>query len=300
MINRRSRRNNQIVRYTFVGLVALFILINLNVFTSFQANESEGPSALLKVEYNKWRLQQQKIVLGFFSTARAKDRQWRDTHRQTHFQYPEVCAPSSSSEDCPILARFVLGRVPPDQLEAIRQENHTFGDLIELDIEENMNNGKTYHWWKYVNDHFPFATFVAKSDTDTFVWMKALLGDLARFGAHPFAIYYGRKSCGHRIGCKMDQQFISGGFQIMSMDLVQWIADPLNRFVQERIQGYEDLITGEWLHEGHRFVHLESPCPDQIEDMHNIFMDQSCGKVFKHWVKDPSQFHELYATSSGA
>lgn len=236
----------------------------------------------------KQEVEEPRIILGFFSTAREKDKIWRQVHRETHFQYSNVCP------HCPILSRFILGQpATQDERIALERENQTYGDLILLPIPENMNEGKTYHWWKYAAEHFSTAKYVAKADTDSYVWMHALEQDLERFNGRQ-SIYYGRMSCGHRVGCKGNQRFISGGFQVMSIDLVHWIADPLNSFVQERIKGYEDLITGEWLHIGHRFAHLESPCPDQVEDMYRIYQTDTCGDVFMHWLKDPQDFRELW------
>lgn len=55
--------------------------------------------------------------------------------------------------------RFVMGQPTPSDgalsneeiLKSISDENEIHGDILLLDVEENMNKGKTYHYFKYMS-----------------------------------------------------------------------------------------------------------------------------------------------------
>jgi len=63
-----------------------------------------------------------------------------------------------------------------------RWENETFGDIIHLDCKGNLNEGKTYEYFKKVGTEWTDKyTHVMNADDDTFVNIP---GDFANFGSN--------------------------------------------------------------------------------------------------------------------
>src|SRR5581483_6493921 len=63
--------------------------------------------------------------------------------------------------------KFILGTPTDDEWKLrLTAENDTYGDLVILDIEENMNNGKAYYYWKWVEEQIDTTQYdyAAKSD----------------------------------------------------------------------------------------------------------------------------------------
>jgi len=97
------------------------------------------------------------------------------------------------NKDLPVDVVFVQGdivsrkrknahKVREMQHNATRWENQTFGDVLHLDCEENLNEGKTYEYFKKVGTEWTDKyTHVMKADDDTFVNIP---GDFAKFGSN--------------------------------------------------------------------------------------------------------------------
>lgn len=76
---------------------------------------------------------------------------------------------------------FVMGRPSVDDVKRISLEQAVHGDLMVLDMKENMNEGKTFAFFKSVADMAAVRggriyDFVAKGDDDTFVHITVLGG----------------------------------------------------------------------------------------------------------------------------
>jgi Galactosyltransferase len=63
--------------------------------------------------------------------------------------------------------RFILGRPSKmDEERVLTEESELFGDLEVLDCPENMNSGKTFHYFTHVYSKYPCYSFYAKVDDD--------------------------------------------------------------------------------------------------------------------------------------
>lgn len=63
---------------------------------------------------------------------------------------------------------FVLGRAGSyGERAALRKEHEKHGDIFELSTEENMNEGKSYHFFKEALNRLPCFMYYAKVDDDT-------------------------------------------------------------------------------------------------------------------------------------
>lgn len=69
--------------------------------------------------------------------------------------------------------KFVIFAPKPQYLEAIRNENETYGDIIALtafnDSREASRRYKPFEWFKYVEKNIQTYKYVAKLDTDCFL-----------------------------------------------------------------------------------------------------------------------------------
>lgn len=189
--------------------------------------------------------------------------------------------------NCSILPYFVIGRITSDHSAAISQENKTHGDIISLDIEENMNEGKTFEWFLYASHHFTNETFIGKADMDTFVYAEQLHHELPTIFTD--FTYAGRIvdfiACGAFDHCPRGWSYMSGGFSFISKDLVKLITDPNNAFVRSHRSGFEDLMLGKWL------FNASVPLNLHIWDYMHRILPQT---PFIHPVKDIRRFHTLY------
>src|SRR6266542_389629 len=76
--------------------------------------------------------------------------------------------------------KFILGTPPQDEYtpklkSQLTIENNTYGDLIMLDIIENMNDGKAYYYWNWVAKYSDMQyNYVLKTDDDAFVYFQNL------------------------------------------------------------------------------------------------------------------------------
>jgi hypothetical protein len=73
-------------------------------------------------------------------------------------------------------------------------ENNTYGDLVILNVTENMNEGKAYYHWKWIGEHLDTTQYdyVAKADDDAFIHFQNLALNLRPLPRDH--LYYGYKS----------------------------------------------------------------------------------------------------------
>ena len=100
-----------------------------------------------------------KLLLGIFSVASATD--IRDTLRSTWLRSRYACPyyyfknkVKTDAKECVIYYAFVFGN------NTVVNET----DAIHLPIRENMNEGKTYEWFKYASQHFMDFEYIGKGD----------------------------------------------------------------------------------------------------------------------------------------
>ncbi len=138
--------------------------------------------------------------------------------------------------------KFIIGTPPPykwysDKLMSqLILENDTYGDIIILDVIENMNDGKAYYFWKWVGDHFSSLQYdyVVKTDDDVFIHFQNLALNLRPLSRN--YLYYGYNS---------NNEFIVGILVVLSIDQVHMIASfPFHR---DEWSGPEDIMLGSWL-----------------------------------------------------
>jgi hypothetical protein len=121
---------------------------------------------------NEWSPQSDhfRLLIGVMSPQWSSSRRY--IIRNAYNQFPQ---------DLPVDVVFVQGDAPPwndrnadkvidTQWTEMLWENNTFHDIMHLDCEENLEEGKTYEYFKKVGLEFSERyTHVMKTDDDSFV-----------------------------------------------------------------------------------------------------------------------------------
>ncbi|TIB87785.1 hypothetical protein E3Q19_03540 [Wallemia mellicola] len=85
------------------------------------------------------------ILVGVMSIDRSAER--RNVIRQT---YARKASPRDGTH---VQVIFFIARSRPSLRHAIHLEQETFGDLVVLDMKENMNSGKTFEFFNWASKH---------------------------------------------------------------------------------------------------------------------------------------------------
>jgi galactoside 2-L-fucosyltransferase 1/2 len=188
------------------------------------------------------------IIVGVFADARqfSQDRGIRDSFRSS------ISVSASQFQTFNLKHFFYVGRDVD-----VQAENTEFRDIIQGVFPENINDGKTFEWFKAAA-HMD-GDWVIKMDQDTVVkWSR-----LALVASKTGPLYFGTRVLrwnedlsvspvnGHAPsnqchdfskGCWF---YMSGGFYGVSMDVARAISSC--GFARENKRGYEDALMGFWM-----------------------------------------------------
>jgi len=228
---------------------------------------------------------EQLALIGIFSTAPSAAR--RAVIRSTYLQH----VPPALRFTFVVCAQDRMGR---DSRGALQAEHAKFRDITTLNCTENMNEGKTYDWFRYFgsSDLALQPRFVAKADEDTFVHpanLLAFLQALPRASEHE--VYFGRVP-------KPNYPFMTGMLYGVSRDVARQIAG--SQWVEQNRRGREDETFGRWmLHQGlsaANWSHLSEvqmyDDPSTSSKWTRAYTPQTIGI---HRLKADSQFNDAYA-----
>ena len=187
------------------------------------------------------------FIYGIFSMRSEKDKGRRQLIRDTYLQDPRFCplndlvAPNSStSPSCFVYYAFVVaGGGPGDPtdhgddslpiaLEPSADEKNE-GDVVVLNIRENMEDGKSQTWFKYASSLAMMGhkiDYVGKTDSDTYPNVDQFVDFIKGYlSPAPFnrRIYGGSMGADYR----RHDYYAFGQFYFMSTDLAQYISHEL-------------------------------------------------------------------------
>jgi len=154
-----------------------------------------------------------------------------------------------------IMVKFVIGN--NDVTDAVRMEQYRHEDIIILPVAENINEAKTYYYFKHLirelRDHGPNA-IIFKADHDTFICVDKLLRMLEHIPETSMA-YIGRVNtrglCGNTAWCPPEGcvdfrgncwVYMSGGIYGVSLPLARAMMA-----VSQVKEGIEDLTVAQWI-----------------------------------------------------
>ncbi|CAG8541494.1 1492_t:CDS:1, partial [Paraglomus occultum] len=142
--------------------------------------------------------------------------------------------------------RFIMGKpASPDLQIRLDIEQEAYGDLVILNITENLNKGKGLAYWKWVAKTYAGipenkSLLVAKADSDIFIHLQNLALNLRPLT--PKYLYYGHERK------KPGGGWRTGILFILSMDYVEWIGK--TDIPPKYIRGPEDVRVWDWLNWG--------------------------------------------------
>lgn len=168
------------------------------------------------------------VFLGIF--CRSEDVMARTVIRETMLQIvPEG-----------ITVKFVICHSFADELDLLWTELRAHDDIYLLDCEENMNGGKTFQYFATVRETFPHHLYYAKSDTDSYLLLPALVSALSQA---PDDRFYGGRCNGEEQGV----MYMSGSFYVLSHHLVTLLESCGSTCFKLSVDGPEDMQTGRML-----------------------------------------------------
>ncbi|KAL1408487.1 hypothetical protein Q8F55_005299 [Vanrija albida] len=246
------------------------------------------------------------VLIGIFTYDKGRVR--RDLVRQTYMTH----ARSRRAGTEGVSVKFIMGRPRPELSDAIALEQETHNDIVILDIEENMNSGKThaYFTWAAENATVPdyeypthprskeseaeFALqasaggstkpiyrgdkrpdYVLKADDDAFL----MLGELER---HLRASPRRKAFWGYLVR----DLFMAGECYGMSFDLVKYIGDTPS--LNSMIVGKEDKLTSKWMR-----LHPQAKEIVWVTDRCGIYDHPKAGTVYSHGFLFPDEIARI-------
>ena len=129
----------------------------------------------------------------------------------------------NSKLDLNVDLRFIIGKAKDSEEEIkLQDEQIEFGDLVILDIDENMNNGKTFEFFRFASQLKGYD-FISKADDDVYIHLTNFmqrLDDIKMGLGYKFkGVYFGRKLELYK------HTFMTGMLYTLSFDLVTTIAN---------------------------------------------------------------------------
>lgn len=265
-----------LVRITVLGVVYLVLC------TGFILRSPVNNGALTTVKAHAPQANSRAFVHGIFTVPEKGTE--REIHRSTWMTSPLVCENAKEKPDCEIVVYFVTGIIPNASRALIKSENATRADMIQLDIIENMNSGKSFEWFRFAASRFKFARFISKGDMDTIVFPGEVLRSVSHVSRGAQGIYGGLavdwNLCGRGAHCPYGWIYMAGGFYFVSQDLVQWLGTVNNTIVRDNSEGHEDLQVGKCLY---------------LSKIRILYLSWGLSKrAWAHPVKNMSRFFELH------
>ncbi|CAG8443852.1 3707_t:CDS:2 [Dentiscutata heterogama] len=170
----------------------------------------------------------------------------------------------------------------------MEEESKMYGDIVILNITENMNQGKTFEYFNWFAKHRE-DNYLLKLDDDTFLHLIHYYRDLQDLPRE--RAYYG-----NALGYEHETYaYMGGAGYTLSRDLVIDIVR--SNWVNSNVEGNEDWLVGEWVchvaREMKYFVHYvgftswvpsrQNPIHDFDENLDLHFLSET---IMIHQVKN--------------
>ncbi|MBW0510993.1 hypothetical protein O181_050708 [Austropuccinia psidii MF-1] len=254
------------------------------------------------------------VFVGIFSIDSAYER--RHLIRSTYARHSRPIDPITGQINHNVQLKFIIGRPRIQHVRRIALEMETFNDLVVLDIQENMNRGKTYAFmnWASQNATVPFyyhhlphpkpktgingiggvlafdenqtikvavgfkkADFVVKADDDAFIVLSELERHLR---VAPRNMTYW--------GYLIRNLFMGGECYALSADLVNYVAT--SEKVLDHLTGAEDKKVAKWMR-----IHPNASQINWVTERCWIYDHPKAGTTYAHGFLFPDQVERVRA-----
>jgi hypothetical protein len=135
-----------------------------------------------------------RVAVGVFVTAKTNEADIGAIRRNFR-QHHAVMHEDGGSSKCEFKALFYLGSDGSQrgQRPGASHLNASHGDVVQGNFRENMNEGKTFDWFREAVDLRFHPDFIFKSDMDTAIDLRGLCGALAELTVQN-EYYIGKKA----------------------------------------------------------------------------------------------------------
>ncbi|CAG8731237.1 15079_t:CDS:2, partial [Dentiscutata heterogama] len=132
----------------------------------------------------------------------------RDLLRKLYTHQNDVLARYLGVKKSPISIRFISGLPRDEYKDKLEEESKIYGDIVILNITENMDKGKTFEYFKWFAKNRK-DNYMAKLDDDAFFHLIHFYRDLQDIPRE--RVYYGDT---------VFDKYMAGGGYTLSRDLV--------------------------------------------------------------------------------
>lgn len=228
----------------------------IEIFSSNQSLETNSSSPLSSSSFlnasssssfndsssSLWDEDDFRLLIGILTRAQNYDRR----------NFLRLVYGTQSIEGAQVDVKFVFCNLTKEDEEIlVALEIMRYNDIIIMDCQENMDNGKTYTYFSSLPEMLsnsdrpdPPYHYVMKADDDTYIRVNDLIRSLRPLPRSD--LYYG-----FVFPCKsLDPHglYMSGMGYLISWDIVEWIR--VSEIPKNHQAGPEDRNVGEWLRDG--------------------------------------------------
>lgn len=254
------------------------------------------------------------VFVGVFSVDSAYER--RHLIRSTYARHSRPIDPNTGQIAHNVQLKFILGRPRIQHVRRIALEMETYNDIVVLDIQENMNRGKTYAFLNWASENatipiyfhplhepkpktgvngiggvmlpdgmetvnlsvgFKKADFVVKADDDSFIVLSELERHLR---VAPRTMTYW--------GYLIRNLFMGGECYALSADLVHYVAS--SEKVLDHVTGAEDKKVAKWMR-----IHPNASQINWVTERCWIYDHPKAGTTYAHGFLFPDEVERVRA-----
>ncbi|CAG8513368.1 5291_t:CDS:2 [Dentiscutata heterogama] len=165
----------------------------------------------------------------------------RECLRELYTHNNDALARYLGVKNSPVTIRFIV-RLPKDEYkDKLEEESKIYGDIVILNITENIDEGKTFEYFKWFAKHRK-DNYLVKIEDVTFIHLIHYyrdIQDLPRKHAYYGGVYFGD------LNDDSTYSYMGGAGYTLSRDLVIDIVG--SKWVSLNVKGYEDMLVGDWI-----------------------------------------------------
>ncbi|KAA1123153.1 hypothetical protein PGTUg99_016656 [Puccinia graminis f. sp. tritici] len=254
------------------------------------------------------------VFVGVFSVDSAYER--RHLIRSTYARHSRPIDPNTGQIAHNVQLKFILGRPRIQHVRRVALEMETYNDIVVLDIQENMNRGKTHAFLNWASQNatipvyfhplhepkpktgvngiggvmspdgmetinvgvgFKKADFIVKADDDSFIVLSELERHLR---VAPRTMTYW--------GYLIRNLFMGGECYALSADLVRYVAS--SKKVLDHVTGAEDKKVAKWMR-----IHPNASQINWVTERCWIYDHPKAGTTYAHGFLFPDEVQRVRA-----